>query len=349
MGSYIAYIFPYIILSLFTIRHNGILRSKLPWILFYVFLCLFIGLRESIGGDWLLYNKFFIEISTLSFFDAIRYTDPAYAAINWIVGRTFGTIYIVNFICALIFFSCIFIFCSKQPYPWLCLAVLYPYLIVVVGMGYTRQSVAIGLSLLAVSFFLDGKVYKSLLVIMLSVLFHKSSLSFIPVFILGLNNKKIIFSMLLFFIAMMTYIYLFYWNHISELYIKNLVYSQGAILRVGLGIFILCLYLMVNPSPSFFLFADRQSDLLKSGAIVTCISMILVFFYPTLVDRFYLYFIYFQPLLLMLVLDRIRDSKYLRHAVTFVLSLYFFLLYIWLCFSPFAGLFWLPYKNILSI
>ncbi|MGN5041548.1 EpsG family protein [Aeromonas sp. 3P] len=252
MGSYIAYIFPYIILSLFTFRHNGILRGKFPWILFYVFLCLFIGLRESIGGDWLLYNKFFIEISKLSFFDAIRYTDPAYAAINWIVGRTFGTIYIVNFICALIFFSCIFIFCSKQPYPWLCLAVLYPYLIVVVGMGYTRQSVAIGLSLLAVSFFLDGKVYKSLLVIMLSVLFHKSSLSFIPVFILGLNNKKIIFSMLLFFIAMMIYIYLFYWNHISELYIKNLVYSQGAILRVGLGIFILCLYLMVNPSPSFF-------------------------------------------------------------------------------------------------
>ncbi|MFQ1898894.1 EpsG family protein [Aeromonas veronii] len=63
----------------------------------------FIGLRESIGGDWLLYNKFFIEISKLSFFDAIRYTDPAYAAINWIVGRAFGTIYIVNFICVLIF------------------------------------------------------------------------------------------------------------------------------------------------------------------------------------------------------------------------------------------------------
>lgn len=350
MVSYIAYIFPYIMLSIFTVMYNGVLRSKIPWMFFYVFLCLFIGLRESIGGDWLLYNKFFIEMSRLSFFDAIKYTDPAYAVINWIVGKAFGSIYIVNFICAFIFLNCIFYFCYKLPYSWLCLAVLYPYLIVVVGMGYTRQSVAIGLSLLAVSFFLDGKVCSSLLVILLSVLFHKSSLSFIPVFILWIHNRKIIFSVsLCIIIIMMAYIWFFYWGHISELYIKNLVYSQGAFLRVGLGFFILCVYFITNPYLSFFLYTDRRSNLLKSGAIVTCISMILVFYYPTLVDRCYLYFIYLQPLLLILILDRINDPKYFRYIAAFFLLLYFLVLFFWLYFSPFADLFWLPYKNILSI
>ncbi len=40
-------------------------------------------------------------------------------------------------------------FCRKQPLPWLALAVAAPFIIIVVGMGYTRQSVALGFILLS--------------------------------------------------------------------------------------------------------------------------------------------------------------------------------------------------------
>jgi hypothetical protein len=40
-------------------------------------------------------------------------------------------------------------FCRTQPRPWLALTLAFPYLVVVVAMGYTRQGVAIGLEMLA--------------------------------------------------------------------------------------------------------------------------------------------------------------------------------------------------------
>ena len=36
-------------------------------------------------------------------------------------------------------------FVRRQPMPWLGLLVAIPYLVIVVGMGYSRQAIALGL------------------------------------------------------------------------------------------------------------------------------------------------------------------------------------------------------------
>ena len=90
--------------------------------------------------------------------------EPAYYLLNSIFsGFDFG-IYLVNIVCAAIFSYCLIKFCKSLPRPWLGLCVAFPYFIMVVAMGYTRQSVAISLFLLAFLILEKGQFYKSIFI-----------------------------------------------------------------------------------------------------------------------------------------------------------------------------------------
>ena len=145
--------------------------------LLIIFFSLFIGLRNEVGCDWSQY---------LFIFDQIRYgsidwytLEPAYFFINSIFSPFEFGIYLVNAVCALIFSYCLIKFCESLPRPWLGLCVAFPYFIMVVAMGYTRQSVAIALFLLAFLILEKGQIYKSIFYILLGMLFHFSAAFFL--------------------------------------------------------------------------------------------------------------------------------------------------------------------------
>ena len=87
-------------------------------------------------------------------------------------------IYGVNLLCAIIFLSGLFFFASQLPKPMLAIAVAFPYLILIVGMGYTRQSAGIGLVMASLIYFIRQENLKFILLVIAGALLHKSAIIF---------------------------------------------------------------------------------------------------------------------------------------------------------------------------
>ena len=108
---------------------------------------LMIGFRYAVGTDWGAYVAIFREIQRSDLGFALVRIDPAYGALNWIAGQLGAGLWLVNLVCGLLFMFGLVRFARAQPNPWLAVAVAVPYFIIGVGMGYSRQAVAIALSM----------------------------------------------------------------------------------------------------------------------------------------------------------------------------------------------------------
>src|SRR4051812_5066404 len=106
--------------------------ERLAFILVWLALTIFIGLRREIAGDWDNYLLMFQRAQSYSLIDAVTVGDPAYMLLNrWVAGLGFG-IAIVNLVCAAIFVGGLVIFVRAQPRPPLALLIAIP---VLVGIG----------------------------------------------------------------------------------------------------------------------------------------------------------------------------------------------------------------------
>ena len=157
------------------------------WFAIGFLLIVFIGFRHEVGGDWGGYLRHFSFIDFFSFKEVILQSDPGYKLLNWWVEKLGFEIYTVNLVCGAIFTTGLVAFARRQPYPWLALAVAFPYLVLVLGMGYTRQGVALGFIFLSLNALEFHQFKRYLLYIALATLFHKTALIMIPLgfFIFG--------------------------------------------------------------------------------------------------------------------------------------------------------------------
>ena len=138
-----------------------------------VVVCL-VGSREEIGGDWENYIEQYSRISEEGLSRALKQRNVGYALICWLSAQLNLGIYGANCIAATIFTTSLGMFCWKQPLPWLAWSVSIPYLIIVVAMGYTSQSLALGMALLAY-LQLEKKCYfRFFAFILIGYFFHKS-------------------------------------------------------------------------------------------------------------------------------------------------------------------------------
>ena len=101
---------------------------------------LMIGFRFHVGGDWKNYERIFFFVKNSSSWDVLVLGDPAFMALNWIVQAMGADLWLIDLICGAVFTLGLFRLARMQPNPWLAILVAVPYLIIVVGMGYTRQS-----------------------------------------------------------------------------------------------------------------------------------------------------------------------------------------------------------------
>ena len=160
------------------------------WAIVGLLCILIVGLRFQVGGDWdnylfkldqaRLIDFGIAEITQSSFGNAI-----GYMIINWLALQLGGGIYFVNTFCATAFIVGLVLFCRKQPFPWVALAVAIPYMTCAVAMGYTRQSAAIGFFLMGLSILRPGNELKYFVLILLGSLFHLSVIITLPLIILA--------------------------------------------------------------------------------------------------------------------------------------------------------------------
>lgn len=309
-----------------------------------VMLVFMIGFRNEVGGDWPAYLRYLDSMRGQQISDLLTATDPAYLLLNWIGVNVWGGIYFVNTVSALIFVFGVMIFCQELPKPFVGFLVAVPYLLIVVGMGYTRQSVAVGMAMLAISFIYRGNALAYTICIVVGLLFHQSAVIMLPFLIFSLRDNKTLYISLLFLMGGVAAWYL-YPNIDYYLVGYNGVRYQSPGVWVRLSMTLL-------PSLALFLFR-RYFQLpqrvmafwLVMGMVSWCLGGVLICFpqLSTPIDRVILYLIPLQLMVFSHFSNIFRaNSKGQIWVVRGIVVYSGATLLTWLCFANHSKA-WVPY------
>ncbi|WP_288413704.1 EpsG family protein [uncultured Sphingomonas sp.] len=309
---------------------------------------LIIGLRFEVGGDWKNYLEIYQNMYFLEFRQAIFFSDPGYAFVSWIAARTDLGIVFVNFACAVIFSSGLFYLCWKQPNPYLAALVAVPYLIIVVAMGYTRQSAAIGLICFAVADSSERRLVRIVVLVGIAALFHKSAALMLPV-ILGPVLAR---NYLLGIIGGIACVVLFYLvlrssaDALLSQYVTSNYDSQGALIRVAMNVLAAALFLYFRKRIDLPYFQKFYWTICSIIALLSIVALSAASA-SSGVDRFSLYLIPLQLIIYCrLPILASKDGKPVPSVLLAVLFYSFVVQATWL-FKADNAEYWLPYKSAL--
>lgn len=320
-------------------------QSKLVWFFMGLIFTVVIGLRSWVGGDWHAYSELFVWAGTLPFAEVNRQLgDPGYYGLGWIIARAGGNIYLLNLACAALLIAGTFSLARRQPSPWLAIVAAVPYLLIVVGMGYTRQSAAIGLSMLAFVALGDGRMRAFVIWILLATLFHKTAIILIPIAALSVSKRRVwtvLWSGAIFAVAAWQFA-----SDSTEALWANYVESDYADASQGAGIRV-----AMNVIPAILLFLFRSKLFPEPGerrlwTLIALLSVLSVGFLSvsaTAADRLALYFIPLQ-LVVFSRFHRVVPTPLGRTAVVLgVIVYYAFVQFVWLNYAGHSFA-WVPYN-----
>ena len=318
--------------------------KRVAWFGTWLGLTLLIGLRDEVGCDWWTYLEIFEEIRILPFPGIEKAMDPAYGLLNWTVAYFDGPIYWVNTVCGAIFAAGIIKFARKQPLHWMALSLTVPYLVIVVGMGYTRQGAALGLVFWGLAKLSEGRYLKYLLYVALGALFHKSALLMLPLAVFESRGGRIwkylaiIATVGLLGVALLLEFADVYWNN----YIDASLESEGGAIRVWM-----------NVVPTLLMFAvwrrwrSTYSDyrIWLGVGLMAIICVPLVAMASTAVDRIAIYFSPIQIAVFSRLPGLVRESMTRTLVVIGILGYYTAVLWVWLNLGIHSKMCWIPYKT----
>lgn len=318
------------------------------WAVAVVF-TLAIGLRYQVGADWDSYEAQYLHAASLDLVDLLLQVDPGYVFFNWLSSVLGFGMTGANMMAAACFVVGLFTFCNTLPRPWLGLSIAVPYLVVVVAMGYTRQSVAIGMVLVAIAQLAQRKPFWFLFFVVLGSAFHRTALVLAPLAILSLNHGRALTTLTAVgLVGVGAYALLseafvvLYENYIVAGY-----ESEGAFIR-----------LLMCALPASILLSKSSRFRLPRGelalwrpfawASLALFAVLLWAPYTTAIDRIALYLLPIQ----MAVFSRVpnafgRAGGNNDGAVFAVLVYYAMVLFIWLNFATHAE-WWVPYRSVIT-
>ena len=342
--------------SFFTIFLSNLINLKLAkdskffiYSLFGFFLIFFIGFRHEIGGDWTAYLNHFENFDTSSIFSIFKSWDIGYAFFEYI-SSVFGFgIYGVNTLCA-IFFTLSFLYFIKIFNLKLSRALLiaFPYLIMVVAMGYSRQGVAIGFIMVFFALLYQRKLLKSLVFLLLATLFHKTAI--VSIIVLFLNRRFINFKTIgisIPFFVLGLYILLprlegFYIN-----YFLQQMQSSGAVIRILINI-TASIVLIIFAKRYKNIFGENDFEFWKPFIYISIVMFLFAILLniTTIADRILLYFYPLQIVVFSRMLYLIKDKNLKNICFLGYILFSFLILFIFLNFGTYSE-HWIPYNNLL--
>lgn len=308
-------------------------------------MALLVGLRYEVGTDWENYLGMYDVVRTRGGASLWRMSDPAYMALNALAISIEADIWLVNLICGAIFTSGLIAFARRQPNPWLTVAVAVPYLVIVVAMGYTRQSAAIGLLMWAIGNFEDRRFVRFVGLMLLATAFHKSAVFVLPLIVLSsVRNRFVIYTVggLIAAVAFSLFLGRFLAG-LTDTYIESNMSSQGAIIRVLMNVVPALIFLFLQRR---FTVNEQERLMWRNFALAAVGSVLALALLPsTAVDRLALYLIPLQ----MIVLARApyalaaRGQRRNEQVLIGVLVYSAAIQSVWLIFSQYSR-YWVPYQ-----
>ncbi len=344
------------LLPAFAALHNGrVVAGQLlsgrfvslnrSWFIVVVALTLLIGYRFEVGGDWGNYLRKLNVFRDQSLSDALSVGDPGYQLIQWVSVQNNWGIYGANLIGGALFSLGLIVFCRNLPRPWLALAVAVPYLVTVVGMGYTRQGIAIGLAMLGLVALGRQSVMKFVCWVLLAATFHKSAVLLLPVAALAVTKRRIWTAFWVSVITFGAYALMLEESidYYKGSYLEAEYQSAGAMIRV-----------LMHALPAVVLLAWRrhfemtfaQFNLWKWCSIISLGLLALLFVSPssTAVDRVALLFLPLQLVVFSYVPEvfgvRSRRNTFFTLAI---LLYYASIQFVWLNYAAHSSS-WVPYR-----
>lgn len=304
------------------------------------------GFRFEVGGDWYNYLDIFNNIRRRGFVDAVTQTDAAYGFLNWLAAEQGWGIWFPNLISAIVFTWGLIALARQQPNPALALVVSM-YLIILVGMGFTRQAAALGFVMLAIVQYSRGATVRMLAYLALAAAFHASAVFVIPLFGLAAARRGVVVAAM--FALLGALLALQFFGHFQDrfgLYTGGEISSAGVIPRLAMIVLPAAIFLSF---PRRFTADPAQLRLWKIFALVSVLFVLLLFVFDmtTIVDRLGFYI---SPLQIF-VLSRVpaafgsqgRSNMFL---LTLVIAASLLIVVGWLSLGRW-GHAWIPYNNYL--
>ena len=320
--------------------HRPFRESRHAIALVAVTMAIIVGIRFEVGGDWEAYLLTYQRTKQydLSMWYKVS-TDPAFAGLNIISSRFGFGLLGVNLVCASIMMFGIARFAQTHENPWLVFVAATPYLIIVVGMGYTRQSVAVGLELLALVALFEKKQLQFLLFVAAAGAFHKSAFILLPLGCLGAESRGRWQYVLLIVGATAGLYFLF--RQETAGYVDNYVRSDhysssGALIRLAMSAVASAVAVYFHRQ-----FFDNNSERLVWGsfALVTFLALAMTQVSTTAADRLGIYLIPIQ----MFVCGRINRLSRNNGIAMIAVIAYALALVVWINYATHAFA-WIPYQ-----
>jgi hypothetical protein len=321
------------------------LRINATWILIILLLTLVIGFRYEVGGDWGNYFRYLVGANGLTFADLAILEDPGYWALNVLSVRLDLGITGVNTLGAVIFSIGLVLFCRNLPRPWLALACAMPYLVTVVGMGYTRQAIALGLVMVGFVMLSRTRFAAFVIWVLLGALFHKSAVLMIPIAALTISKNKLLNVSLVSVGTYLGYTVLLEDSaaQLVQTYNDENFESSGAFIRLAMNALPAVLFLLYRQR---FMITPPEKKLWTVISLIS-IGMFIAFFatnLSTALDRMALYFIPLQLVAFAHLPDAIgRLGGRNQVIVAGILLYYAAVMFVWLNFATHSR-YWVPYQ-----
>lgn len=318
------------------------------WMFVAIALTVFVGLRVEVGGDWGNYLKNLDEAAYRDFVETLTTGDPGYRLIEWISIELGWGITGVNLLSAFVFSFGLVIFCRSLPRPWLALAVAVPYLVIIVGMGYTRQGIAIGCAMVALVALGQQNTRAFLVWVLLAATFHKTAVLLMPIAALAATRHRFWTAFWVVVVTSVAYVVVLQ-DSVEALrtnYLEAEYESEGALVRLLMNAVPAAVFLLFRRR---FPMTDPQKQLWSWFAAISFALLAVYFVSPssTAVDRIALYLLPLQ-LVVFSFLPALGRSSSIRSVVVFGTLLYYAAVeLVWLNFANNAS-YWLPYRFYLT-
>lgn len=302
----------------------------------------FVGMRFEVGSDWFTYEYLYKLIEHRSLEKALQFGDPGYQFVSWVFIQGDYDIWAVNLVCSSIFMWGLYRLCQNQPLPLLAMLVAVPYLIIVVAMGYTRQSAAIGFAMAGfASLERGGSLLRFSVYALLAATFHKTAIAVLPVAIFS-NPRNRIMNLLggvAIGVSMYTALLADSVDHLIKNYIDAEYQSQGALIRVMMNVIPAIIMLRFGKLLNFERNEKRFWTIMSLAAFAALFAL---FLSPssTAVDRIALYIL---PLQVAVIPRAVFLFKSIKMGKIFVIAYSAFVLFVWMFFAQHSSG-WLPYE-----
>ena len=334
------------------IINNGMLLS-------FIIIVIISALRLEYGNDYDNYNRIFDRISSRGGSLMTNIKNEYNLEVGWVtlcyLFKNLGYYSLIAFIA--IFNNVIYYITIKKyvPRKWYWFAVfvyLFTPSLFLLQLSMIRQSLAISLFLLALPYMENKQILKSLLLVYIASLFHRSALILLPFtfcgFIKNINEKKIVFAYILIYVLILTSTFLFE-NVLNSILLLEAFSSYDEFYSnftneqtFGLGY-------ILNTIPFLVLLIFISKGNKKPMYILASITALVIPFsqYIQLIDRVSYYFSIFTIITIPISYLSIRN-RILKYGLVFVYFFVTLIFYFSFFYSDTYHDFYSTYKTILK-